>query len=136
MHQLVYISTARAGITDADVDAILATSRHNNRRDEITGLLVHDGKRFLQALEGYGPLVEAAFTRIKADPRHRAAVMLSFREVADRQFGTWDMACQRVSSAPAGGSLGDTVDALVAEVTNPSIRVQFSGFARIRQQAA
>ena len=136
MHQLIYISTARPGLPDADIDAILATSRRNNQRDAITGLLVHDGKRFLQALEGYGPLVEAAFTRIKADSRHRAAVMLSFREVADRQFGTWDMACQRVAAAPDGGSLGDTVDALVAEVADPNIRAQFSGFARIKRQAA
>jgi hypothetical protein len=50
--QLTYISTAKAGIGDADIEAILGVSRVNNARDGITGLLVHDGVRFLQALEG------------------------------------------------------------------------------------
>lgn len=135
VHQLVYISTARRGLTDADIGAILATSRRNNRRDSITGLLVHDDKRFLQALEGYGPLVEAAFSRIKSDVRHRAAVMLSYREVGERQFGDWDMACQRVQTPNQRGALVDTVDALVAQVSDPNIRAQFSSFARIERRA-
>ena len=136
MHQLIYVSTARAGTTAADVDAILAASRSNNARDNTTGLLIYDGKRFLQALEGYGPLVEAAFTRIKADPRHRAAVMLSFRENPDRQFGRWEMACQKVSPVSGDGTLAATVDALVAEVSDPNTRALFSGFARVNRRAA
>lgn len=136
MHQLVYISTAVPGLTPADVDAILAASRRNNRRDGISGLLVHDGKRFLQVLEGTAPLVNAAFIRIKADSRHRAAVMLSARDVDGRQFGEWDMACQIVAPARDGGSLGETVDALVAGVADRNLQAQFSSFARVRQRAA
>lgn len=136
MHQLVYISTAVPGLTPADVDAILAASRRNNRRDGISGLLVHDGKRFLQVLEGTAPLVNAAFIRIKADSRHRAAVMLSARDVDGRQFGEWDMACQIVAPARGGGTLGETVDALVAGVADRNLQAQFSSFARVRQRAA
>lgn len=136
MHQLIYISTARPGATPIDVDAILATSRRNNARDGITGFLIYDGKRFLQALEGHEPLVEAAFTRIKADPRHRAAVMLSSREVATREFGAWDMACQKVAPVAGEGALAEIVDSLVSQVPDPSTRALFSSFARIRPQAA
>lgn len=136
MYQLVYISTARPGLIPAAVDAILAGSRHNNRRDGITGLLVHDGKRFLQVLEGTAPLVDAAFARIKADPRHCAAVMLSARDVEGRQFGEWDMACQVVAPTRDGGTLGDTVDAMVAGCAEKNLQAQFSSFARVRQKAA
>jgi hypothetical protein len=95
MYQLTYISSARPGICQIDVEAILRSSRANNARDAITGLLVHDGVRFLQALEGERVLVEAAFARIRVDPRHRAAVMLSEREIAARQFGSWAMTASR-----------------------------------------
>lgn len=136
MHQLTYISTAHPGTTAQDVDAILSVSRRNNARDGITGLLIYDGKRFLQALEGYGPLVDAAFARIKADPRHRAAVMLSLRQPPVKEFGRWEMACQKVDAMADRGSLGEIVDALVAQVPDPNTRALFSSFARVKRQAA
>jgi hypothetical protein len=136
MRQLTYISTAAPGIEEPDIAAILKVSRQNNARDGITGLLIFDGKRFLQALEGPGPLVEAAFQRIKADPRHRAPVQLSVRETASAEFGHWDMACQRVDARDSNGSLSATVDALVAQVPDANTRALFSGFARIRERDA
>ena len=91
MYQITYISTARSGTTESDVAAILDASRRNNRREGVTGLLVSDGKRFLQVLEGGEAAVEKAYARIKADPRHRATVILSSKSVSERQsaHGTW-----------------------------------------------
>ena len=42
MLQLIYISTAVPGFDAGEVEAILATSRKNNRIDRITGLLLFD----------------------------------------------------------------------------------------------
>ena len=134
MYQLVYISTA-TDRTDAGVlDAILATSRRNNRRDGITGLLLHDGRRFLQVLEGPQPLVDAAFLRIRADPRHRASVMLHARQAEGRSFGEWDMACETVASAH-GASLTQTVDRLVEGATDRNLKALFRSFARLDRAA-
>ncbi|WP_242141232.1 MULTISPECIES: BLUF domain-containing protein [unclassified Sphingomonas] len=133
MHQLSFISTARPGAAPIDVEAILASSRRNNARDSITGLLIYDGKRFLQELEGSGPLVEAAFSRIKNDTRHRATVMLSFREVDDREFGAWDMACQKVEAVSGDGSFGDMVDNLVDQVPDANTKALLSSFVRIKR---
>jgi hypothetical protein len=131
VHQLTYISTARKGLIDSDIDAILTASRRNNRLANITGLLVHDGVRFLQALEGELDAVETTFLRIKTDQRHRAAVMLSLREVAGRQFGTWDMACERVSARQGRKNVADLVDSLVADLPDANTRAAFTSFARI-----
>ncbi len=136
MHQLTYISTARKGLAETDIDAILAASRRNNRVANITGLLVYDGVRFLQALEGDQAAVEIAFQRIKADPRHRAAVMLSLRETATREFGVWDMACERVSVGQGGKTIAEMVDALVADLPDPNTRAAFTSFARIDRSKA
>lgn len=137
MHQITYISTVQIGFGAHAIEDILAISRRNNRRDGITGLLVSDGTRFLQALEGDKAAVEAAYVRIKADPRHRAAVLLGSKAVDERQFGSWDMAFDGFAKGLSSPGLGDAVDRLVAEVRDPNLRALFSGFARIdRWQAA
>ncbi len=129
MLQLVYISSS---VGKPDVAQILAASRRNNARDGITGLLYADGVRFLQALEGPADAVEAAFARIKGDPRHRAVVILSRRTIETREFGPWQMAHR------AAGADGSTVLSEVAPLlsgTHANVRATFDGFMRIDRAA-
>lgn len=128
MIQLVYISTAR-GDTHRQRGDILLHSRRNNARDSITGLLFDDGVRFLQVLEGPDDAVDAAFHRIRADPRHRAVVTLSRRAVATREFGEWEMA----SLAPGmeASEVIERLDKLIAGAS-PNVRATFDSFARMR----
>ncbi len=134
MLQITYISTAKH-VRDADLSAILEVSRRNNARDGITGLLLFNGKRFLQALEGPPALVHKAYDRIKADARHRAAVILATSTVDVRQFGSWDMAFQRVPAFEQSKTLIQTVDALIADVSDPNIKAQFSSYVRLQSAA-
>jgi hypothetical protein len=136
MIRLTYISTAARDLRSEAIDDILAVSRRNNRRDRITGLLVHDGRRFLQVLEGTVPLVEAAYARILKDARHRACVKLDERAAETRVFGEWDMACRRIDSTADGSTLSETVDHMVAQVPEPNVRALFESFARIDRSAA
>ena len=129
MLQLVYISTAAKGASCAD---ILRTSRRNNGRDLITGLLYADGTRFMQALEGPEDAVEAAYQRIKEDARHRAPVVLSRREVDAREFGNWEMAERRPGQQ--GEAFVSRVDGLVAKAA-PSVRATFTGFMDVKRWA-
>jgi hypothetical protein len=130
MYQLVYISTAKS-VEDAEIERILAQSRRNNQRDEVTGLLLYNGRRFLQALEGPSAAVYRTYERIRADERHRAAVMLSSKMVEQRQFGNWEMACERVNVGGAQSSLIKKVDALVAGLSDPTLRAQFTSYVRL-----
>lgn len=136
MLQLVYISSARPGVGPADVDAILAASRRNNSVARITGLLVHDGRRFLQALEGDAEVVERTYARIQRDPRHRAIVLLSQRQVDTREFGAWAMASHLVGTGSDKASMVAAVDALTAQVPDPNTRELFRSFVRIERRAA
>lgn len=132
LHQLTYISTARPSIILADMETILQISRRNNERAQVTGLLIFDGKRFLQALEGPMEAVEATFSRIAVDPRHRALVKLSSRHVTDREFGDWSMGSHLSGSIIGDGKLVDHVDAMTEGLSDPNMRETFRGFARIR----
>lgn len=129
MLQLVYISTA---VGTPDTATILRTSRRNNGRDNITGLLYADGVRFLQALEGPEDAVDGAYQRIKLDPRHKAQVVLSRRSVETREFGNWQMAERQPGQD--GEEFLNRVDLLAAGAT-PSVRATFDSFARVRRWA-
>ena len=134
MLQLTYISTATPGLPATTVADILKASRRNNAAAGVTGLLLHDGRRFLQALEGETAMVNRTYERIKADQRHRAVVLLSSAEVTARAFGDWAMADQQVA-AGKGSSLADQVDQLTARITDPTMRELFRSFARVRSAA-
>ncbi|MDO6413416.1 BLUF domain-containing protein [Sphingomonas sp. BIUV-7] len=132
MLQLTYISSAVGPCAESDVDAILKTARRNNVILGVTGLLLFDGRRFLQTLEGETASVNAAYQRIRNDPRHRAIVQLSSKETKARAFGDWAMAAQCISAGPG---VVAQVDALTETVADPNLRETFRGFARVRAAA-
>ena len=136
MIRLTYLSTARPSVDEHATAAILAASRRNNRVDGLTGLLLFDGRRFLQALEGQEEAVLRAFKRITADPRHYACVELSRKPVRTRAFADWNMAWRRLAEVDTSTSLGDTVDRMVAQVEDVNTRALFSSFARVERPAA
>ena len=134
--QLAYISTAKGGVDQPLLDAILSVSRLNNARQDVTGLLVSGGRRFLQVLEGPDQAVLATYARIQNDPRHRGFVLLGCDPVAERAFGQWSMAHRNGGIQVADDSLQQAVEALTAKIANPNLRAQFSGFAKLHGQAA
>lgn len=63
-----------------------------NRRDRVTGVLVHDETWFVQALEGDAAAVSQSFERILRDPRHGEVTLTQMRPVATRRYGCAPMA--------------------------------------------
>lgn len=123
LRQLVYISYVSDGIAPAEFRKILDTSRLNNIQSSVTGLLLSDGRQFLQALEGEAQDVEAVFQRISADTRHGGISILAERMVARREFGTWTMA------AIGGDGYRKAVDALLSDVSCSGLKAKFTSFA-------
>jgi Sensors of blue-light using FAD len=90
--RLLYISTSR-GVQSCDViEAMVTKAQQRNRVNGLTGLLLYDGRRFLQYLEGEESEVWKTYSRIKSDPRHFGLVILRERHGEVRQFDNWDMA--------------------------------------------
>ena len=92
LYNLVYCSRATAGVDDAAVDRIIASSRRHNPARGITGLLVCGGGIFFQWLEGPRNNITELMATLKTDPRHENVVALSTNEeVRERLFPEWDM---------------------------------------------
>lgn len=110
MYCLVYMSSPSHEMVQEEVKGLLRRAKVNNDRDGITGILIHDRRRYLQYLEGDQAKVEGTFARISIDPRHRAIIRLHSGTITRRQFPDWAMA-SRVSAME--GTLKDSVQRLV-----------------------
>ena len=90
--ELIYTSFAEAQNDTDDVQNILASSERNNVASNITGLLLFDGARYIQILEGESQDVERLFMTISKDPRHHSLELLHKGPILERSFETWRMA--------------------------------------------
>ncbi|WP_198086921.1 BLUF domain-containing protein [Variovorax sp. E3] len=70
LYEILYCSTLAQDLPPPTVGAIVTRARARNAEQGITGLLVFDGQRFCQHLEGPREAVEALMDRIAQDPRH------------------------------------------------------------------
>lgn len=132
MEEIIYISTARNEYPDAGmIRQILETSRRNNARDGLSGLLLVGGRRFLQVLEGPKDALDQAYARIRQDPRHFALVELARRPLAEPSFPAWSMGYEEEPQA-----LLPQVERLTSGVSDPNLKAQLISFAEIHSKAA
>jgi hypothetical protein len=79
---------------------IIRASIHNNRLEDVTGLLLFGRGWFLQVLEGGADQVASAFSRIRSDERHTGVRLIAETAAEARTFRDWNMVA----------SCADTVD--------------------------
>lgn len=91
LSQLLYVSTAVDLIAHHDLYQILESSRENNARMDITGVLCSSGSHFIQLLEGPENSIVRLYAKILDDCRHRDCVLIGIAPVAARSFAKWAM---------------------------------------------
>ena len=101
MIRLLYASRAAQTLNPKMMDEILQTSRKNNPANGITGILCHSGDVFLQVLEGGRAHVNALYSMIVGDNRHKDVTILHYEEVTERRFSGWTMGQVNLSKVNA-----------------------------------
>ncbi|MDN3918743.1 BLUF domain-containing protein [Roseateles violae] len=89
--RLLYASRAASPMGEHELAAILKQSREHNHAEGVTGLLCYTEGIFIQVLEGGRGPVNARYKAIIDDPRHRDVILLSYAEIAERDFAGWAM---------------------------------------------
>ena len=89
--RLMYVSRAADSVNQNELVAILKKSKANNVGLGVTGVLCFSAGIFLQVIEGGRSAVSALYNKIATDPRHHDVVLLSYEEVAERNFAGWSM---------------------------------------------
>lgn len=139
MYRLVYVSTAQEGIGPDEVGNILDVSVSNNHERMLTGFLAHNGRHFMQALEGERDEVNDIYSRIVADHRHFGVVQIIGEEIEERAFPDWSMNYFRADD-PKGGAMvlryDDPIDGLLPQRMPRELLHLFTRFLHIEPVTA
>jgi hypothetical protein len=88
---LSYRSVAQEDFTQPAIDGMVTKAQRFNASAGITGVLLHDGRYFLQILEGPLEQVTRLFSSISADARHSEILPFAIRWLIRRRFDDWSM---------------------------------------------
>ncbi|MES2189434.1 MAG: BLUF domain-containing protein [Pseudomonadota bacterium] len=105
LHEVLYVSTLDARQPISIVADIAAKARVFNESQNITGLLIFDGMRFCQQLEGERKPVMALLERIRQDPRHTNVEVIHHAPLAERRFRRFSLGYTTVDDADLLGQL-------------------------------
>lgn len=89
--RLLYASRAVADPQPDTIAEIMRQSHAHNPPQGITGILCHSDAVYMQVLEGGRAAVNALYTKIIGDPRHRDVVLLHYEEINERRYAGWTM---------------------------------------------
>lgn len=98
MKEIIYVSRAVKRYEAEELTQMLLAFRQKNSTDNITGLLLYDGRgTFLQLLEGPETAVDKLYKKISQDQRHSRVNILGEREIDKRYFPDWTMGYKNLS---------------------------------------
>lgn len=120
LHELIYASRANSNFNSEVLEDILAISRVNNTKNDVTGLLIFDGSTFCQILEGKKETLDATYERIIKDDRHIDHTLFHSGEIQERSFSRWAMSFKRMNEAVSMESWTDWMSAqqLISDATS------------------
>jgi hypothetical protein len=95
---VTYTSLARLDLTTSDLIEIHETAKRLNALDGISGLLIFNGSRFLQIVEGDEAAIDDLIERLRRDDRHSALEIRDIRFVERRAFPDWSMELVEVNA--------------------------------------
>ncbi|MDA8975110.1 BLUF domain-containing protein [Akkermansiaceae bacterium] len=98
--RLTYLSHPVKPFTDADFDDIESKSVQANNARDVTGLLIANGNRILQIIEGREDAVRDLYAKIEADDRHTITKVVSEIEGEERFLLTWSMVVRKMTGTP------------------------------------
>ena len=105
LYEVLYVSTIAPNEAVSIVAEIAGKARLFNSEHDITGLLIFDGMRFCQQLEGSSKQVLALMERITQDPRHTHVELLHHAPLSERRFKSFSLGYATVDDVDALGQL-------------------------------
>ncbi|MBK0026258.1 BLUF domain-containing protein [Stenotrophomonas sp. S48] len=91
LRAIAYASEAVPGLSIDDVDDLTRAAARFNLEAGVTGVLLHDGSRFLQYIEGPDDSINVVYDRIISARSHHELVELGRAHISARFFPYWSM---------------------------------------------
>lgn len=132
MIRLTYVSIAKDDISPADINAIETTAIRENAKRGVTGILLFNGRNFMQVLEGAPGDVIETYARLHGDARHSGLIQIMYAAIESRAFPDWSMRVSLVRSAMGDVNLltqrHATLEAALPAAVPESVRTMLLSF--------
>src|ERR1700760_4490612 len=92
MKYIVYISTTSKILNESELTEMLKENYLNNRRANITGMLIYTEGSFIQVLEGSEDSLRRTYQEIVQDSRQKNIIKLAEDNIVSPIFNDWSMA--------------------------------------------
>ncbi len=99
MNRIIYLSSAIKLFSDEEINELLHQSRINNKKRNLTGLLLYSEGNFMQILEGNKDDIQNTFEKIKLDSRHKSIITIINEPLEKRSFSDWTMGYSLIDPA-------------------------------------
>ena len=129
-----YASQATEGLPADKIEQLSRDAASFNALAGVTGLLLFDGARFLQYLEGPDDGIETVYSRIRFATSHCDLVELARGRVSKRRFPYWSMRWIPVGGAALREATFSDWTSLAQRA--PGSRTQPTGVDRLTELAA
>ena len=107
----LYSSRLAPDYPPSGVGTLVKIAREQNPSRSITGVMMFDGERFTQYIEGPAEAVAALTENLSKDKRHTAFLALNAgNDLEERRYGTWSMGYSDVSLEELDIDLMATID--------------------------
>lgn len=89
---IIYISRVDNSFFEEAIQLMLLQARIFNRRNGVTGCLLHHQGFFVQLMEGEEYEIDTLYERIRSDARHTEVTTLWEGQCRDHLYSAWSMA--------------------------------------------
>ncbi len=107
MFYLIYVSSAAKLMSAEELLVILRCARDNNKKSNITGILLYQDGTFMQMLEGKEQAVMEMYKKIRNDSRHKGLIRTLTGNIKERNFEDWSMGFCNMDEAEGCGNYQD-----------------------------
>ena len=86
MFTICYVSSAKPGLSQEELESLFNATQQYNISEDITGILLFESGKFLQVLEGPKDLLNDLYEKIKEDDRHENIFLILKSRTKQRIF--------------------------------------------------
>lgn len=89
-YAIVYVSNAAGELNELEVQQLLAGSKRDNNKKDVTGILLYSESNFFQVLEGEKKTVLDLYDTIQQDKRHNNLIQIFGKEINNESFDGYE----------------------------------------------
>ncbi len=107
LQTLCYVSSSNVNLTKKSLEQLFITTKSNNLKQDISGILIFNGGNFLQIMEGEKNTINELYHKISKDKKHSNIIKLIEKPISERMFEDYETGFSIIKDRKKANQLED-----------------------------